>query len=367
MHIDHVHFYVEDAEAWRNWFVQVLGFKNIRHWSNANTHTELVQSEAISFRLSSPLTPESPVAQYLRHHPAGVADVAFQVANLDAMLAHATAIGTVILQPAQIDRSSGESVKTAQVQGWGDLKHTLVEKITPLSSAVELFWRNVSTPVSIPQSSIPTPLSAIDHIVLNVGVGELEPTIAYYENLFGFQRQQAFSIRTDRSALCSQVLKHPNGAVQFPINEPASSGSQIQEFLDLNRGAGIQHIALQTPDAVETIAQLRQRGLPFLTVPSTYYDQLQQRSGFLFSPEELQGIQNQEILVDWKDENSQAALLQAFTQPIFEQPTFFFELIERRTYWKHQRHQQAQGFGEGNFQALFEAIEREQMKRGSLG
>lgn len=362
MHIDHVHFYVEDAEVWRNWFVQVLGFKNIRHWSDANTHTELVQSEAISFRLSSPLTPESPVAHYLRHHPAGVADVAFQVADLDAILDHATAIGTGILQPAQIDRSSGESVKTAQVQGWGDLKHTLVEKIS--LPFVETFRWNISTPISPPLS---TPLSAIDHIVLNVGVGELEPTIAYYENLFGFRRQQAFSIRTDRSALCSQVLKHPNGAVQFPINEPASSGSQIQEFLDLNRGAGIQHIALQTPDAVETIAQLRQRGLPFLTVPSTYYDQLQQRSGFLFSPEELQGIQNQEILVDWKDENSQAALLQAFTQPIFEKPTFFFELIERRNYWKNQRHQQAQGFGEGNFQALFEAIEREQMKRGSLG
>lgn len=359
MNIDHVHFYVEDAEAWRNWFVRVLGFEQCGSWSTVNTQTEQVQSRAISFRLSSPRTPESPVADYLRYHPAGVADVAFQVADLDAVLDRAAAIGTPVLQSAHLDRSTGSPVRTAQVQGWGDLRHTLVEKTAPTLS-VATFPQNGSTPIS-------HPLAAIDHIVLNVGVGELEPTIAYYETLFGFQRQQSFSIRTERSALCSQVLKHPDGTVQLPVNEPASAGSQIQEFLDLNRGAGIQHIALQTPDAVQTIAQLRQRGLPFLTVPGTYYDQLQQRSGFLFSMEEWQGIQTQEILVDWQDEDSHAALLQAFTHPIFEQPTFFFELIERRTYWKNQIHQQAQGFGEGNFQALFEAIEREQIKRGSLG
>jgi 4-hydroxyphenylpyruvate dioxygenase len=378
MNIDHVHFYVEDARAWSNWFVQVLGFQKTGSQSSSHTHTESVQSKSISFRLSSPLTPNSPVAHYLRSHPAGVADVAFQVSDLDAILDQATNNGITILQPVQIDRSTGEPLRTAQVQGWGDLKHTLIETIDfPSSFSAQAFTaetlRRKVSPLSAPRPlpfvdrPLISPLTAIDHIVLNVGGGELEPTIAYYETLFGFQRQQSFSIRTDRSALCSQVLTHPDGAVQFPINEPASSSSQIQEFLDLNRGAGIQHIALQTDDAIATIAQIRQRGLSFLTVPSTYYDQLQQRSGFLFSSEEWQGIQTQEILVDWKDENSEAALLQAFTQPIFDQPTFFFELIERRTYWRNQCYQQAQGFGEGNFQALFEAIEREQLKRGSLG
>lgn len=356
MNIDHVHFYVEDAEVWRDWFIQVLGFQWIKSWSSTNTQTELIQSGTISFQLSSPLTPESPVAQYLQLHPPGVSDVAFRVANLEAILEQAEAIKAPILKPIQVYKSSTETTKTAQVQGWGDLKHTLIEKIP--SATVSTFRSNAS-------SLFPSSLAAIDHIVLNVGVGELEPTVAYYETLFCFERQQSFSIRTDRSALCSQVLKHPNGPVQFPVNEPASSGSQIQEFLDLNRGAGIQHIALRTQDAIGTIAQLRQRGLPFLTVPATYYEQLQQRSGFLFAPEEWQRIQSQEILVDWK-EDPEAALLQAFTHPIFSQPTFFFELIERRAYWKNQCYQQAQGFGEGNFQALFEAIEREQMKRGSL-
>lgn len=356
MNIDHVHFYVEEAEIWRDWFVQVLGFQWIESWSSVNTHTELIQSGTISFQLSSPLTPESPIAHYLRLHPPGVSDVAFRVTNLEAILEQAETIDAPILQPIQIHQSTTGTIKTAQVQGWGDLRHTLIEKI-PSATALA-FCPNTA-------SSLHSPLTAIDHIVLNVGLGELEPTIAYYETLFCFQRQQSFSIRTDRSALCSQVLKHPNGPVQFPVNEPASSSSQIQEFLDLNRGAGIQHIALQTKNAIETITQLRQRGLPFLSVPATYYEQLQQRSGFLFAPEEWQCIQSQEILVDWK-EDPQAALLQAFTHPIFKQPTFFFELIERRAYWKNRCYQQAQGFGEGNFQALFEAIEREQMKRGSL-
>jgi len=368
MNIDHVHFYVEDAEFWRDWFVQILGFHWIESRSSVHTRTELIESGTISFRLSSPLSPESPVAQYLHRHPPGVSDVAFHVTNLEAILERADTIGVAILQPIQHDESATRSIKTAQVQGWGDLKHTLIETekaAAPVRSIDRQRFRSPSATSSISSTRLPTYLTGIDHIVLNVAIGELEPTIAYYESLFCFQRQQSFSIRTDRSALCSQVLKHPNGTVQLPINEPASSGSQIQEFLDLNRGAGIQHIALQTADAVETIAQLRQRGLPFLTVPATYYDQLQQRSGFLFADADWQRIQAQEILVDWK-EDPQAALLQAFTHPIFEQPTFFFELIERRAYWKNQSYRQAQGFGEGNFQALFEAIEREQMKRGSL-
>lgn len=363
MNIDHVHFYVEDAEFWCDWFVQVLGFQWIESRSSVHTRTELIESGTISFRLSSPLTPESPVAHYLRQHPPGVSDVAFRVTDLEAILERAVAIDAAILQPIQYDESATKPIKTAQVQGWGDLKHTLIEPVA--SSVVSIDRRPSGSRSSTFPSQFSTYLTGIDHIVLNVAVGELVPTITYYETLFCFQRQQSFSIRTDRSALCSQVLKHPNGTVQLPINEPASSGSQIQEFLDLNRGAGIQHIALQTRDAVETIAQLRQRGLSFLTVPSTYYDQLQQRSGFLFADADWQRIQAQEILVDWK-EDPQAALLQAFTHPIFKQPTFFFELIERRAYWQNQSYRKAQGFGEGNFQALFEAIEREQMKRGSL-
>jgi 4-hydroxyphenylpyruvate dioxygenase len=195
---------------------------------------------------------------------------------------------------------------------------------------------------------------------LNVATGDLERALSWYEEVLGFQRQQRFMIETENSGLRSQVMVHPASGVQFPINEPTSANSQIQEFLDVNQGAGIQHIALQTPQIVKAIAQLRHRGLAFLPIPSTYYTQLRtQHQGLPLSTAELEEIAAQQILVDWHNEASQALLLQTFTQPIFEQPTFFFELIERRS--------QAKGFGEGNFRALFEAIEREQLKRGSLG
>jgi 4-hydroxyphenylpyruvate dioxygenase len=362
MNIDHVHFYVEDAEAWRRWFVQVLGFQGCDRWSRWHTHTEVVKSGDIVVWLSAPLTPESVVAQYLQRHPAGVADVAFRVANLETALNRARAIGATILTPTDIPSQllavgapNSSSAKLAQVQGWGDLKHTLIE------ASDRLYSLGAAAP-----SACKTPFKAIDHIVLNVGVGELEAALTYYEELFGFQRQQNFSIRTDRSALCSQVLAHPNSLVQLPINEPASPSSQIQEFLDLNRGPGIQHIALQTPEILHTIAELRQRGLSFLSVPSDYYHQLRQRAGFSLSDWEWQTVMAQELLVDWQPNNPEALLLQTFTQPIFRLPTFFFELIERRLYWTNNQYQPTQGFGEGNFQALFEAIEREQMKRGKL-
>ncbi len=200
--------------------------------------------------------------------------------------------------------------------------------------------------------------SGIDHIVLNVASGDLERAVAWYKDTLDFHAQQTFRIQTEHSALSSQVMVSHSGGVQLAINESASPNSQIQEFLDVNRGPGIQHIALKTPNIVQSVAQLRSNGLPLLPVPSMYYTQLQQRHTLPLSATQLQEIAQQQILVDWEENTPQALLLQTFTQPIFEQPTFFFELIERRF--------QARGFGEGNFRALFEAIEREQIKRGSL-
>jgi 4-hydroxyphenylpyruvate dioxygenase len=323
MNIDHIHFYVEEARHWRDWFVQVFGFRSTACRCNDHTQTEVVESGTVCFWLSSALSPESPVAQYLQRHPPGVVDVAFQV-------------------------DDPRLLAKGQVAGWGDLRHSLVAKSE----------RRKSTAAHV---------QTIDHIVLNVAQGELAAAIAFYEETFGFQRQQSFAIRTDRSALCSQVLIHPHGSIKFPINEPATDRSQIQEFLDWNRGAGIQHLALGTENIVTAIAQLRQRGLSFLPVPSLYYDELRQRQGFPLAEAEWQAIAQQAVLVDWQPDRAEALLLQAFTQPIFAQPTFFFELIERRLYWNGQKYEAANGFGEANFRALFEAIEREQMKRGSLG
>jgi 4-hydroxyphenylpyruvate dioxygenase len=343
MNIDHVHFYVEDAPFWRDWFIQVLGFQSVSRQTQHHTHREVVKSGAVYFWLSSALTEQSPVADYLQQHPPGIVDVAFQVRDL------ATAIARALNANATLINFSDQG-GSCQISGWGNLRHTLVEVPSMVAAIDE-------------KSAI----VEIDHIVLNVAKGELKQAIAFYEQVFGFQRQQSFAIRTDRSALCSQVLTHPHGTIKLPINEPATEGSQIQEFLDLNRGAGIQHLALRTEGIVEAIAHFRQQGLSFLQVPLSYYEQLRQRDGFQLTEAEWRAIASQEILVDWQTDQSPALLLQAFTQPIFSQPTFFFELIERQRYWIGATEKIAQGFGEANFQALFEAIEREQIKRGSLG
>ena len=223
----------------------------------------------------------------------------------------------------------------------------------------------------IPNFSLPIPhyqdfFTIIDHAVLNVATGDLERAVKWYQNTLGFQPQQNFEIKTNQSALRSRVMIHPNGNVQLPINEPGSANSQIQEFLDANCGSGIQHIALQTDRILQVVSELRSRGLPFLPVPSTYYSELRQQWESYLSSAEWEAIEVCQVLVDWQKDISEAMLLQIFTQPIFEQPTLFFELIERRKAWVKGQQIQAQGFGEGNFRALFEAIEREQIKRGSL-
>ncbi|WP_071187337.1 4-hydroxyphenylpyruvate dioxygenase [Trichormus sp. NMC-1] len=356
LQIDHVHFYVEDAQWWRDWFVKYLGFQSVvssifptlvDRGKSFHTCTEVVKNGNVYFLLSSPLLPTSPVAEFLRHHPPGVADVAFLVTDVETVTARASANGAKVLQPVQDEIS----IKFAKIAAWGGLTHTLMERQEVKAKDGE---KNLSP---IPNSQLHKTFSGIDHVVLNVKVGDLQAAVSWYENILDFQPQQSFKIQTNRSALSSQVMISANGGVQLPINEPASPNSQIQEFLDVNRGAGIQHIALRTPNIVSAIARFRAAGLSFLSVPQTYYSQLQERLEVPLSPSELQAIAQQEILVDCqKDAPLGALLLQIFTQPIFCEPTFFFEFIERRS--------QAQGFGEGNFRALFEAIESEQIKRG---
>ncbi|MEH1898787.1 MAG: 4-hydroxyphenylpyruvate dioxygenase [Nostoc sp.] len=357
MKIDRVHFYVEDAKMWRDWFVHHLGFQSVADRSNSfHTCTEVVKSGAVCFFLSSPLLPTSPVAEFLRNYPPGVADVAFAVEDVEAAIALAQKHGATILQPIQERQIGTAFIKCGKIAAWGGLTHTLIERSFVNSHPSLVFDKG--------QMTNDNTFTAIDHVVLNVAVGELENAVAWYEKILDFQPQQAFKIKTNRSALHSQVMVSRNGSVQLPINEPASSNSQIQEFLDVNRGPGIQHIALRTTNLVSAIAKFRASGLSLLSVPQTYYTQLKQRPGLPLSLLEIEAIAQQEILVDWQEYtsleggNTAPLLLQIFTQPIFEQPTFFFEFIERRF--------QAKGFGEGNFRALFEAIESEQIKRGTL-
>lgn len=398
MKIDHIHFYVKDARSSRDWFINRMGFQALASSASRHTRTTVVRSGAVYIVLSSPLTSTSPVAQFLRMHPPGVADIAFVVSDLESVVERAVANGAKVLQPIGQQQLAQGSWKWAKIAAWGSLTHTLSEPLRDSDAANVSYYadtlvkRNVVQPVR--EAKLPPEWSAnvsrgsntsllpvfsdsqvtvesfsptwhsgfftgIDHVVLNVASGDLEKALSWYEQVLGFQRQQSFMIQTDQSGLRSQVMVHPTSGVQFPINEPTSANSQIQEFLDVNQGSGVQHIALQTPQIVEAIAQLRHLGLSFLPIPRTYYTQLRTRHhGVHLSTAELEEISAQEILVDWQDESPQSLLLQTFTHPIFEKPTFFFELIERR--------QEAQGFGEGNFRALFEAIEREQLKRGSL-
>jgi 4-hydroxyphenylpyruvate dioxygenase len=350
MEFDRIYFYTEDAVASRDWFVTKLGFQATADYPNSHTHTEVVTSGNICFVLSSPVTPASPVASWLKLHPPGIADVGFRVKNIELAMARATAQGAEILEPIQKSLKVGGCFKWAKIAGWGDLSHTLIEGVG-----------ENSLPVNSPHLPL---FTKIDHVVLNVETGDLSSAVNWYQRVLGFQTEQNFDIQTEKSALRSQVMVHAEGGVQFPINESASANSQIQEFLDANRGPGIQHMALQTDRIVEVVTDLRSRGLPFLPVPSTYYTELQQHQNYV--PTDWEEIVAAQVLADWQEDTPAAMLLQIFTQPIFAEPTFFFEIIERRIALVNNRKVQAGGFGAGNFRALFEAIEREQMKRGSL-
>lgn len=331
----------------------------------ATAQTEVLQNGGVRVVISSPRTLASPVAQYLQQHPAGVAGVAFAVRQLETVVAQAIAAGAQLLQPITADPQR-PGLRWCQVQGWGHLHHTLIESppeylpVPLLSSQAQ--WQFLANRAD--QTS--ADFLAVDHVVLNVAAGQLAQAIDWYESVLGFSRKQTFEIRTAHSGLCSQVMVHPHGSAQMPINEPTSVNSQIQEFLDYNQGIGIQHAALRTADIVQAVRTFRQKQIRFISVPPTYYHQLPQRLGRLPALVDWQAIAQQQILVDWPSDHPQALLLQTFTEPIFAEPTFFFEMIERQPYQVDDQQRLAEGFGEGNFQALFEAIEREQQKRGSL-
>ena len=358
MEFHHIHFYVDNAENWRNWLIEKLNFEARGQVTHAHTHTEVVSNGLIYFLLSSPLNLTSPVAKYLQVHPPGAIDVAFQVKNLEAMVDRVEANGGDLLQPIQYNSVSSKKFKWAKIKGWNRLEHTLIEtahhpseKFIPAMPSILQYQPSKNS------------LLTIDHVVLNVAAGQLNLAIQFYQNILGLQAQQHFNIQTYRSGLQSQVLTDASNSIKFPINQPTSETSQIHEFIQSNQGSGIQHIALKTRDILDTVTQSRQQQLPFLSVESAYYHQLQQR----FSPHQSlldwDKIQQSNILIDWQDDQPEALLLQIFTEPIFQQPTFFFELIERRKIKIKHQVIEAQGFGEGNFQALFEAVEYQQIQR----
>jgi 4-hydroxyphenylpyruvate dioxygenase len=337
MEIDYIHFYVESAEALRDWLLEKMGLQCLavgvaspgEHYSSTHTATYSVGNSYFTFWISAPLDGSSPVAAHLREHPAGVKDIAFRVPCLDLVRQRIQEFNGVIL-------ADGEN--WLRVAGWGSIEHTIYQGVGKHSDRSNIKG----------DSNHRDLLTGIDHVVLNVHTNDLEAAVKWYRDLFDFQVQQDFQIQTAKSGLRSKALT--SGPIRFNINEPIENSSQIQEFLDANGGPGIQHIALHSNDIIQAVDEMQQRDLAFLPVAGSYYGL---RSNPTLTDAEWLAIEQLQILVDWSPQSPAAILMQTFTKPIFPELTFFFEIIERRN--------QASGFGAGNFQALFEAIEASAM------
>jgi 4-hydroxyphenylpyruvate dioxygenase len=255
------------------------------------------------------------------------------------------------VEPQTLQDEFGE-VKTASIHTYGETIHTFVERKNYRGAFMPGYIARKS-PVTV----TPVGLKYVDHCVGNVGWGEMNKWVQFYEKVMGFKLLITFDdndISTDYTALMSKVVSNGNGYIKFPINEPAEGKkkSQIEEYLDYYQGAGVQHIAVATDDILHTVAELRHRGVEFLEVPATYYEDLADRVGTI--EEEMAALKKLNILVDRDEEGY---LLQIFTKPVEDRPTVFYEIIQRKG---------AKSFGKGNFKALFEAIEREQGRRGNL-
>jgi 4-hydroxyphenylpyruvate dioxygenase len=347
--IDHIEFIVDDADAWRDYFVRKFGMTP-RFYADEKSgvrgrRAHVVGQGRINFLLAEPQG-RGAEADFLRwhleRHGNGVRDVAFRVKDARHALGEAARRGATVVRPLdEHDTFNGGSIAA-----YGDTIHTFIERKPHTDFAPG--YKPV--PGSLTDGDIH--FAMIDHVVANVE--RMEDWVQYYERIFGFDLFMHFDIDTGRSALMSKVVSSTDGWVKLPINEPSSQNSQIQEFLDRYQGPGVQHIALLTPDIVATVAEMRRRDVDFLDVPDTYYDaEFDARVGKI--EEDKEELKRLKILVD---RDHDGYLLQLFTKCVFTRPTLFFEVIQRRG--------RAMGFGEGNFRALFEAIEREQMRRGTL-
>jgi 4-hydroxyphenylpyruvate dioxygenase len=300
--------------------------------------------------VTSPLHPEGALAERLALHGDAVADIAFAVPDVAVAFAAAVARGAEpVSAPAKVADGTGGATFAA-IAAFGDVTHTFLTHDRPGHFFLP-GWQEAR--VDEPGVGF----TRIDHVVANVEDGMMDRWVGWYERVFGFHQFMSFDdkdISTEFSALRSKVMSNSGGGIKMPINEPASGRrrSQIQEYVDFNHGAGVQHVALHTPDIVGTVAALRARGVEFLFVPPSYYESVWDRVGAI--AQDRADIERLGILVDRDDKGY---LLQLFTRPVQDRPTLFFEVIQRVG---------ATGFGKGNFRALFESIEREQERRGNL-
>ena len=318
----------------------------------------VLKSGAARFVVSGAVTPDSPLVAVHAKHGDGISDIALEVPDVDRCIAQARAQGArIVEEPHDVSDEFG-TVRLAAVGAYGDLRHTLVDRSRYRGLYLPGFVERTSgyaKPADAPRRLF----QAVDHVVGNVELGRMDEWVDFYNRVMGFTNMAEFigdDIATDYSALMSKVVASGNHRVKFPLNEPAPGKrrSQIDEYLEFYAGPGPQHIALATNDILRTVDHLRAAGVEFLATPPTYYEDpaLRARIGDVRVP--IEELQSRDILVD-RDEDGY--LLQIFTKPIGDRPTVFFEFIERHG---------SLGFGKGNFKALFEAIEREQERRGNV-
>ncbi len=353
---DHVEFYVGNAKQSAHFFKTAFGFQDYAYagleTGSKDRTSYVLKQDKILLVLTSPLTADNPINDHLVLHGDGVKHVAIWVDDATKSWETTTSRGAEsAFAPYSLTDENGE-ITLSGIKAYGDTVHVFVERHG---------YHGVFMPGYIALDTgyhpAPTGLKFIDHMVGNVGWNEMNTWVNYYKHIMGFAQLVSFDdkdISTEYTALMSKVMTNGNGRIKFPINEPAEGRkkSQIEEYIDFYNGPGVQHLALATDDIIYTVTELRARGVQFLEVPKSYYDDVLDRVGTI--DEDLSPLRKLGILIDRDEEGY---LLQLFTKPLMDRPTVFFEIIQRKG---------AKSFGKGNFKALFEAIEREQERRGTL-
>ncbi|MGH7667788.1 MAG: 4-hydroxyphenylpyruvate dioxygenase [Candidatus Dormibacteria bacterium] len=353
--VDHIEFFVGNARQAAHFYRSAFGF-DVVAYSGPETGVRdrasyVLKQGAVTLVMTAPLSPEGEVADHVRLHGDGVRTLAFTVDDATTAFQDAVQRGArPVAEPHVLEDDQG-AVRLATVRTFGDTVHTFVERAEYTGSFLPGYRSEF-------KEGAGAGLQVVDHCVCNVELTRMDEWVSWYNRVFGFDVFQEFDendIATQYSALRSKVVRGGReGRVTFPINEPAKGlrRSQIDEYLDYYHGPGVQHIALHSEDIIASVDWLRRQGAEFLRAPDSYYERLPERVGEI--DEDLERLRQLNILVD-RDEHGY--LLQIFTRPVEDRPTLFFEVIQRKG---------CRGFGKGNFQALFESIEREQEARGNL-
>ncbi|MES2688812.1 MAG: 4-hydroxyphenylpyruvate dioxygenase [Bacteroidota bacterium] len=353
---DYIELWVGNAKQAAHFYKSAFGFQSLAYAGPETGLKDrasyvLIQNK-MRLVLTSPLRSDSHIAEHHRKHGDGVKYLALWVDDAYGSYEKTTGRGaTGTVEPKTLTDKNGE-VRMSGIKTYGEVEHLFIERKNYTGVFMPGFveWKSNYNPE-------PVGLLYVDHCVGNVGWNQMNPWVKYYEDVMGFRNILSFDdndISTEYSALMSKVMSNGNGYVKFPINEPAEGKkkSQVEEYLEFYEGEGVQHVAIATKDIVSTVRQLMARGVEFLKVPDSYYEDLFDRVGKI--EEDIEPLRELGILVDRDDEGY---LLQLFSKPVEDRPTMFFEIIQRKG---------AKSFGKGNFKALFEALEREQEIRGNL-